>query len=248
MKSVAKLTAVLCCLALLSACGGGDAVTSTSQQTGAGGGGAGSGGGGGGNSNPAFDETRWQSIGALGDGTFTSANVATITSNFTYFGQQLFSNRNMVEIIPTTGSATYNGWLGLNTSDNAATETPSDKLYYGRIQLNTNFATKAVDGNVGDFSIVSPPVAVDQFGFPRPQAVSGSASFSGTITDTVMGVGTSEGFYGDLSGNLDGATLTGPIEGIYYTDTTTGQRFIYGGGSLTLGSDDTTDADFLAAD
>jgi len=181
-------------------------------------------------------------------GVLQSTDVENATNNLRWFVENAINGGSLIENIPTTGMATYDGLIAINkTTPSDPTGTPDD-LYYGRIQINADFSTTAVNGSMGDFGAINTS-SFDANGFPNLRSVPGNASFSGNITDQFMGFTTNRGMYAtNVAGSLDGEVVTGDISGLFYTDTQTGLQIIDGGADLSIGSDVDVRTSFIAAD
>jgi len=136
--------------------------------------------------------------------------------------------------LPSGASATYNGSMTI-TGEVPTPSNPSGRIYYGRMQLNADFAGKTVAGQLGDFGRINPP----EIGGALLGNVSGSATFSGIIAGTAM---TSQ-----LNGSVDGDAISGAMTGSFFTDKDTGRHIVNGFTANSLGSQPESVAVFLVS-
>jgi hypothetical protein len=181
--------------------------------------------------------TSYQTLGLLGTSSWTAEEVTKAGGNFMWFANTVAANGFNAAIpavvIPGT-PATYNGSISL-TRVLPTPSNPAGEIYYGRVRMDADFTTDTVDGNIGNFGRVS----VTSSG--AAQSVPGLVGFSGTISGTDMSALAN-------FGTIDGNTVSGPLNGTFFTEKTTGRNVVSGSADFSFGSGPNAGGLFLASE
>lgn len=207
MKTTKHALAAAASIALLSACGGSGDGGAMDMQMGP---------------NPDFGKN-YNPIAALGTNNWSTSDVVNASGNFAWFANEIVGN-NFTPTTQTDPSAVYNGSMTI-TRVVPTTNNLNGEVYYGRMQMDVNFANSAVTGAVGNFGLIT----VTSTPGGALSNVSGSGTISGTLDTSGLIDST-------MIGSLAGTAMTGNMTGEFFTHTDTGRELITGGGSANIGS------------
>lgn len=145
--------------------------------------------------------------------------ASSTSSNTALLGSFAFGNLTPPASVPTTGSATFNGFaIGADTTPN----TGSVYAVEGNAQIIANFATRTVTTNLTNLMVANQPYAPAAIITSLPN-LSGTSAMSGNA----------------YAGPISGGALTGTINGNFYGTTaqeTAGVWQAFGGGNQWIGS------------
>jgi len=99
--------------------------------------------------NPDFGKN-YNPIAALGTNNWSTSDVVNASGNFAWFANEIVGN-NFTPTTQTDPSAVYNGSMTI-TRVVPTTNNLNGEVYYGRMQMDVNFANSAVTGAVGNTS------------------------------------------------------------------------------------------------
>ncbi len=195
MKNTTSNIAIATSIALLSACGGSGGTDDFGRD-------------------PNFGQS-YVPIGAIGTANWSGSDTSNAGGNFAWFADALGTSSVTLKA-PSVPTATYNGSITITEPSMSASVIPGS-IYYGRMQMDVDFAGSTVSGTLGNFGKVD----ISTSSVNTISNVPGNATMTGNIVGGTV-------ITGSMSGTIDGANMTAPTTASFYEHNDTGRELING--------------------